>query len=55
MVPGKYLASVRDKELITILKNELDKKENTNAHALNCHRNHNKKTNLHFWTDILKT
>ena len=26
VVPGKHLASARDKQLITILKNELDKK-----------------------------
>ena len=45
MVPGIYLASARDKQLITILKNELDKKSReTNAHELSCHRNKKKET-----------
>ena len=30
VVPGKHLASARDKQLITILKNKLDKKKTKN-------------------------
>ena len=32
MVPGKYLASARDKKLITILKNELHKQAGKLTH-----------------------
>ena len=32
VVPSKHLASARDKQLITILKNELDKKAETLMH-----------------------
>ena len=48
MVPGKHLASARDKQLITILKTELDKKAETNAHEFSCHRNYNKKQSCDF-------
>ena len=49
VVPGKHLASARDKQLIAILKNELDKKAerlmhmNLVVHELSCHKNHTKK------------
>ena len=44
VVRGKYLASARDKKLISILRNEFDKRSReTNAHELSCHRNHTKK------------
>ena len=53
VVPGKYLASARDKQLITILKNKLDKKAEIHMNLVVTEITI--KRNLHFWTDILKT
>ena len=49
MVPDEYLVSAKDKMLITILKNEIDKKAERLilAHELSCHRNHNKNELAH--------
>ena len=45
VVPGKHLASARDKQLITILKNKLDKKAERLIHMnlASCHRNQDEK------------
>ena len=55
MVPDKHLASARDKQFITILKNKLDKKAERPMHINLVVTEISIKRNLHFWTDILKT
>ena len=55
MVPGKHLASARDKQLITILKSKLDKKVERLMHMNLVVTEITIRRNLHFLTDILKT
>ena len=52
---GKHLASARDKQLITILKNKLDKKAEKLMHMSLVVTEITIKRNMHFWSDILKT
>ena len=55
VVPGKYLTSARDKQLITILKNKLDKKAERLMDMNLIVTEITIKRNLHCWTNILKT
>ena len=55
VVPGKNLASARDKQLITTLKNKLDKKAERLMRMNLVVTEITIKRDLHFWTDILKT